>query len=214
MLMQREREEIVEYGKKLVTSGLTKGTGGNISICDREQGLMAISPSGLDYFKTTPEDIVVMDFLRGGTVEGSRKPSVEFHMHAIFYARRGDVNAVVHTHATACSVMAALRWSLPAANYLIAVCGAAEIPCAEYATYATLELAQAAFEAVGGGYAAFLANHGFISAAPDLPLAFGIAETCEHCAEIYLRAKALGEPVIVPDDEVLKMSASLQGYER
>jgi L-fuculose-phosphate aldolase len=50
MKMLKERELVVEYGKKLITSGLTTGTGGNISIFNKEEGLMAISPSGIDYF--------------------------------------------------------------------------------------------------------------------------------------------------------------------
>ena len=50
MLLEQERQLIVEYGKRLITSGLTRGTCGNLSICNREAGLAAISPSGLDYF--------------------------------------------------------------------------------------------------------------------------------------------------------------------
>ena len=61
MLLQEQRELVVEYGKKLVTTGLTDGTFGNLSVFDRERGLMAISPSGMDYFATTPEDVVVAD---------------------------------------------------------------------------------------------------------------------------------------------------------
>ena len=68
MLLQKEREEIVAYGKKMISSGLTKGTGGNISIFNREQGLVAISPSGLDYYETKPEDVVILN-LDGDVVE-------------------------------------------------------------------------------------------------------------------------------------------------
>lgn len=71
----KEREAIVEYGKKLITEGLTSGTGGNISLFLREEGVMLISPSGIPYFDTKMEDIVVMD-LEGTIVEGDRKPSV------------------------------------------------------------------------------------------------------------------------------------------
>lgn len=71
MLLQKEREEIVAYGKKMISSGLTKGTGGNISIFNREQGLVAISPSGLDYYETKPEDVVILN-LDGEVVEGER----------------------------------------------------------------------------------------------------------------------------------------------
>lgn len=61
MLMKEEREQIVEYGKKLLTSGLTKGTGGNLSIFNRKEELFAISPSGIDYFQIKPEDVVVLN---------------------------------------------------------------------------------------------------------------------------------------------------------
>ena len=76
MLLQKEREDVVKYCRKLIEYGLTKGTGGNISIFNREQGLFAISPSGIDYFETEPEDVVVMN-LAGEIVDGKRKPSGE-----------------------------------------------------------------------------------------------------------------------------------------
>ena len=57
MLLQKERESVVEYGKKLITSGLTKGTGGNVSVLCREKGLFALSPSGMDYFSIAPEEV-------------------------------------------------------------------------------------------------------------------------------------------------------------
>ena len=47
MLMEKAREELVKYGKKLVTAGLTKGTGGNLSVFDRENKMVAITPSGI-----------------------------------------------------------------------------------------------------------------------------------------------------------------------
>lgn len=211
MLLQKERELVVEYGKKMVTSGLTKGTGGNISVYNREEGLMAMSPSGMDYFSTQPEDVVVMD-LKGNIVDGKRRPSVEFAMHSIFYANREDVNAVVHTHAVACSTIAALHWELPAANYLVALSGKSSIPCAEYAMFGSPELADAALNGMGDGYACFLANHGFITAAPDLASAFNIAEESEHCSEIYLRAKAAGEPQIIPDEKMDEMFRAARKY--
>lgn len=211
MLMQKEREQVITYCRKLIETDLTKGTGGNISIFNRELGYMAISPSGMDYFEITPEDVVVMD-LDGIIKDGKRKPSVEYGMHAIFYKEREDVAAVVHDHANACSVMAALQWPLPAANYLLAMAGGPSVPCAEYATFGTPELAQAALKGMGKGYACFLANHGFISAAPSINMAFTIAEECERCADIYLRAKAVGEPKIIPDDKIYELLKLAKKY--
>ena len=80
MLLQEERESVVDYCRRLVTHHLTRGTGGNVSVCNRERGLMAISPSGMDYFRTEPEDVVVLD-LEGRVVEGRRVPSSEVDTH-------------------------------------------------------------------------------------------------------------------------------------
>ena len=76
MLLREQREQVVEYGKRLVTAGLTDGTFGNLSVFDRDRGLMSISPSGMDYFATTPADVVVTD-LDGNVVDGVWKPSSE-----------------------------------------------------------------------------------------------------------------------------------------
>ena len=144
MLMENERKLIVEYGKLLVTKGLTTGTGGNISIFDKEKKYFAISPSGIDYFETEPEDVVIMD-LDGKVVEGERKPSSEWMMHLIFYKKRDDVEAVVHTHSRFSSTISCMRWDIPALHYYVAFAGKT-IPCAKYASYGTQELADNAFE--------------------------------------------------------------------
>ena len=80
MLLQKERESVVEYGKKLITSGLTKGTGGNVSVLCREKGLFALSPSGMDYFSIAPEQVAVLD-LEGNVVDAPCKPSTEHELH-------------------------------------------------------------------------------------------------------------------------------------
>ncbi|WP_419579736.1 class II aldolase/adducin family protein, partial [Streptococcus suis] len=82
MFMEKERKELIKYGKKLVTEGLTKGTGGNLSVFNREKSLMAITPSGIDFFEIKEEDIVIMD-LEGQVVEGEKLPSSEWYMHLI-----------------------------------------------------------------------------------------------------------------------------------
>jgi len=134
LLLEEKRQVIVEYGKKLIAAGLTRGTGGNISVLDEKSKLMAISPSGMDYFETKPEDVVVMD-LNGKIVDGFRKPSSEWRMHLIFYQKREDVGAVVHTHSMFATTLATLHWEVPPASYLIAYAGK-KVPCAPYATLA------------------------------------------------------------------------------
>lgn len=211
MILKVERLLVAEYGKKLLEAGLTKGTGGNISICNKGKGLMAMSPSGMNYHDIQPQDVVIMD-LAGKVVDGERKPSVEHSMHSIFYTHREDINAVVHTHSIACSTMAALHWELPASNYLVAFSGGTKVPCAPYETFATKELAKAALDAMGSGYACFLGNHGFLTAASSLDMAFTIAEEIEHCAEIYLRAKSVGTPKIIPNEKMVELFEMFKAY--
>lgn len=50
-MMEKEKELLVEYGKLLISTGLTTGTGGNISIYNPDEQIMAITPSGIDYFE-------------------------------------------------------------------------------------------------------------------------------------------------------------------
>ena len=211
MLLEEERQVVVEYGKKLITAGLTRGTGGNISVLEPKSKLMAISPSGMDYFETKPEDVVIMD-LNGKIVDGFRKPSSEWRMHLIFYQKREDVGAVVHTHSMFATTLATLHWEVPPASYLIAYAGK-KVPCAPYATFGTQEIADAAYNAMGKEYnAVLLANHGLIAVGPDMPSAFGIAEIIEMVCEIYYRAKCVGEPVILPDEEMELMLKKFKTY--
>ena len=203
MLLQKEREDVVKYCQMLITHGLTKGTGGNISILNREEGLFAISPSGIDYFETEPEDIVVMN-LKGEIVDGDRKPSSEHELHRIFYTDRDDIAAVVHTHSVYSTVLATLREGLPASSYLVAFSGD-DVRCAEYASYGSMELAKNTFEAMKERNAAFMANHGLIAGGSDILNAFNIVEQIEQCAEVYVKARAIGTPVLLDHDEMTRM---------
>lgn len=203
MLLEQERIDVVKYCKKLITAGLTTGTGGNISILNREKGLYAMSPSGMDYFETEPKDVVVMD-LEGQVVEGKRKPSSEHALHRIFYTRRDDIDAVVHTHSTYCTVLATLREGLPASNYLIAFAGP-DVRCSAYASYGTPELAEVAFEAMQDRQAALMANHGMVAGARTIAGAFNIADQIEQCAKVYVLARAIGKPVLLDEEEMERM---------
>jgi L-fuculose-phosphate aldolase len=203
MILEKERIDVVAYCKKLIISGLTKGTGGNISIYNREEKLMAISPSGIDYFETEPEDIVIID-INGKIIDSKRKPSSEHELHRIFYKNRQDISAVVHTHSVYSSVLATLREPLPASSYLVAFSGL-DVQCAPYASFGSMELAELTFEAMVDRNAVLMANHGLLTGGKDILNAFNIAEQIEHCAEVYVKARSIGTPVILDNKEMEKM---------
>ncbi|MDD2426921.1 MAG: L-fuculose-phosphate aldolase [Eubacteriales bacterium] len=211
MRMRSERQEIVEYGKKLYDSGLTKGTGGNLSVWDPDLNLMAITPSGIPYHEMREEHIVLIDVETGDIVEGKELPSSERDMHRIFYKYRDDIKAIVHAHSTYAATLACMRWDLPAVHYLVAH-GGINVRCAEYATYGTVRLAKNAFKAMEDRKACLLANHGLLAGGSDLATAFSVTEEIEFCCQLYFNTKSLGEPVLLDEAEMSMMLDRFSDY--
>ena len=203
MLMEQARNDIVTYGNRMITEGLTQGTSGNISIYDPETKLMAISPSGVPYADTTPEDVVIMD-LQGNIVEGTCKPSSEHALHSAFYLNRPDAQAVVHAHSMYCTTLACLGTTLKSVHYAIADAMSAEIPLAPYHTYGTPDLANAVAETLRAekSRGLLLANHGMLAYGNSIKSAFGLALTMEWCAELQWRCMSVGTPNILSDGEM------------
>lgn len=211
MILQKEREAVVKYGKLMLSTGLTRGTGGNLSVYNREEKLMAISPSGIPYTEILPEDVVIMD-LEGNVMNGDLVPSSEHGMHSIVYKNRQDVNAMIHVHSTFATTVSCLNIDLPAVDYLVAFSGGKSVKCAKYATYGTEQLAKNALEALGSQSAVLLANHGMNVVSASIEMAFATAEQIEFCAELYCRAKSMGTPVILEDSEMTMMVERFKNY--
>ncbi|PKM52209.1 MAG: aldolase [Firmicutes bacterium HGW-Firmicutes-7] len=211
MLMQKEREEIVAYGKIMSSAGLSSGTSGNISIFNAEEKLVAISPSGIGYFDTKPEDVVVID-LEGNIVEGDKKPSSEWALHTVFYKTKSEARAVVHAHSRFCTTFAVLNQPIRAVHYVIGDAGTGTVPCAPYKTFGSIELAEAAIEACGDGDAVLLGNHGLLTCGSSLKSAYGLACNMEFIAEVQYRAMCIGEPVILSDKEMEHVMNEFKSY--
>ena len=211
MKLEQERELLTEYGRRMSQAGLSVGTSGNLSIYVPEEGLMAITPSGLDYEATTPADIVVMD-LEAHVVEGERKPSSEWALHTKFYQHHPAARAVVHTHSMYCTTLACLGKPLEAVHYAIGAAGTARIPVAPYRLFGSPELAEAAVEACGDGKAVLLANHGLVAWEGSLPKAFSLARDLEFTAELQWRAMAVGTPNILTDSQMAEALERFKTY--
>jgi L-fuculose-phosphate aldolase len=210
MLLKEERNEIVRFGKKLVSSKLTTGTGGNLSLFNRKEGLIAISPSGIDYLEMRPEDIVLLN-IDGEIIEGSRRPSSELNFHTMLYLKRGDINAIIHTHSVYATTIACLNWEIPAVHYLVGFSGN-KVPVAPYATFGTKKLADNISKTIGNYNAVLLANHGLITIGVDLSSTFYIAEEIELVAQIYYQSRCIGKPAILSDKEMGKVIKKFKAY--
>jgi L-fuculose-phosphate aldolase len=213
MLLEEIRKQIVEYGNKLISSGLTIGTAGNISIYDPETGYMAISPSGIPYAQTTPEDVVIMK-LDGEIVDGKRKPSSESGLHAAFYLEKPNARAVVHAHSMYCTTLACSGVNLKSVHYAIADTGVATVPTVPYFTYGTTELANAVRETLRGtdSLALLMANHGMVAYGDSIQKAFAVANTCEWCAQVQWRALAIGTPNVLTDAQMADVIEHYKTY--
>lgn len=210
MLLEVERNEIVHFGVKLLTSSLTTGTGGDLSVAHHEKGLVAISPSGVDYRQLRPEDIVVVDG-RGQVVSGDLVPSSELQLHRALYGARSDIGAVVHTHSVYATTFACLNEEIPAVHYLVGFAGD-RVRVVPYATFGSEELARITAEAIGEDNAVLLQNHGLVAVGPTLAAAFACAEQIEFVARLYHQARAIGQPVILPPKEMVRVRAAFRAY--
>ncbi len=188
------KKMLVEAGKRMVESGLTVETWGNLSLRDPDTDLIYLTPSGMQYDDIEEEDIVVMD-LNGNRVEGERKPTVETPMHLLIYQNRFDVNAILHTHPIHSLVFGVLHRNIPAIIDEAAQTLGDEVCCTEYALPGSEEIAEEALRALKDHYACILANHGAVCVGKDLDYAFKAAKVLEMTAEIYHYALATGEKI-------------------
>ena len=111
-MLEKLKEEVYRANMDLPKYGLVTFTWGNVSGIDREQGLFVIKPSGVDYDKLTPEDMVVVD-LDGNKVEGRYNPSSDTPTHAVLYRAFPNIGGIVHTHSSWATSWAQAGRSIP-----------------------------------------------------------------------------------------------------
>ncbi len=196
---------IVDSGLRMLKSGLTVETWGNISLRDPESGLIYVTPSGMPYDIINEDDVVVLDS-ECNIVDGIRKPTIESGMHVGIMNARPDVNAIIHTHPVDSQVFALLHMDIPpvideAAQLL---CGT--VKCAEYALPGTPELAENVVKALGNGVACLMANHGAVCVGSNIDAAFKAGTVLEMTSKIYFKALCIGKPVPIDDEKVAFMA--------
>jgi len=196
---------ILDAGIRLLHSGLTVETWGNLSVRDPETGLVYLTPSAMRYDAICEDDIIVSK-LDGTLVESRRKPTIEKELHLGIYRARPDINAVVHTHPIYSQVFAVLREDLPPAIDEAAQIMGGAVRCAAYALPGSPDLAKNCVEALGKeGRACLLANHGAVCVGADMDGAFKVSTVLEMTAHIYLLARSIGKPAILGEADIKTM---------
>lgn len=98
-MLEELKTAVYEANMLLAGSGLVFGTFGNVSGIDRDCGIVAIKPSGVDYSVLKAEDIVLVD-LDGNVVESKLRPSSDTPTHIELYKAFPSIGGVCHTHST------------------------------------------------------------------------------------------------------------------
>lgn len=204
------RQKLIRTYRRLITSGLNRGTSGNCSVRIESRQQFLITPSGVPLERMTPASIVGMDL--EGNVLGEGKPSSEWRFHCDLLKQRPEINAVVHTHSPAATALACLRRGIPAFHYMIAVAGGDSLRCADYELFGTQGLSDVVLKAIQGRKACLLANHGLIAVGKDLNEAFQIAEEVEALADQYLRACQIGEPEVLNQQQMADVIERFKSY--
>jgi L-fuculose-phosphate aldolase len=202
------RRMLIQCARKLTETGLTRNTSGNLS--HRVEGGMLVTPSGMDYAKLDPDDIVLVD--HEGAAHGRRLPSSEWRFHQDILRSRPEIEIVLHAHSPFATSIACLRQGIPAFHYMVAVAGGHDIRCGPYATFGTPELSRHAVLALDGRKACLLANHGMIVLGSTFEAALKLAIEVETLAEMYWRARQIGEPVILDDVEMIRVLEKFRDY--
>ena len=195
------RAAMVAACQEINRTGLNQGTSGNLSV--RVDGSMLITPTATAYDQLAPD---MMATVRMGDEEGRfvgpRAPSSEWRFHRDIYRARADVRAIVHAHAPYATALSMLRKNLPAAHYMIAAFNTHQIICTDYAPYGTAELSALAVAGLGDAHGVLLGSHGMIAVGETLERAMWRAHELETLIRQYMLACQIGEPVILPKEEI------------
>jgi L-ribulose-5-phosphate 4-epimerase len=197
------RREVWETNLGIFRAGLVTMHAGNASGIDRKRGLVIIKPSGMDYDKLRPADMVVVD-LEGHKLKGKWKPSVDLPHHLYLYQHRAEIGGVIHTHSNYATAFALLGRSIPV--YLTAIADefGAEVPCAPYVDNIGDHIGETILQHMRKAPAILLAQHGVFTWGATPRAALKSAVMLEDIAKTSFLALLVGEPEPLPPEEVQK----------
>lgn len=207
------REECCEANRRLPATGLVDLTFGNVSVIDRNAGVFAIKPSGVDYADLEPSQMVIVD-LEGNVVEGSLRPSSDTPTHRYLYRVFAGIGSVVHTHSRNAVAFAQALTPLPCLGTTHSDHFRGDVPVTRHMTSEEIsgdyewETGKVIAEAFEGRDpeevpAVLVAGHGPFSWGVTASKAVEYALALEICAEMAIKTITLN-PTIARLPEVLR----------
>lgn len=203
-VLEAAREQVAAACRRLADERLVVGTAGNVSM--RAGDHVVVTPTGGVFGQVTAGQMAVVD-MSGELVDGPLAPTSELALHLALY-KRMDAGAVVHTHAPYATALSCVVDEVPAVHYSMLMFGGS-LRVAPYATFGTEELAQNVQNALEGRTACLMQNHGAVGYGHDLGYAVEAALLVEWACTVYWRARALGTPAALSDEQLRDVAAQV-----
>jgi L-ribulose-5-phosphate 4-epimerase len=197
------REEACELNHALPRAGLVTMHSGNASVFDPQAGRLFIKPSGMDYEKITPDNVVEVDVATGRAF-GPLRPSVDLPHHLDLYRNLPGVRSIIHTHSNYATAFAAVRRPIPLCLTAIADEFGGEVPCAPYVGNEDEEIGRTILRYRNEAPAILLGNHGVFAWGASGKAALKAAVMVEDVAKTVWLSMQLGDPLVIPADEARK----------
>lgn len=204
MTIQEMKQAVCSWAKQSYAEKLFAGTSGNLSVYDREQNAMVITPTSVAYETITPEDMVVLQ-LDGTVLEGKFRPSSEWRMHAAVYESKPEVNAILHTHSPYATAFAVNNKGIPTILIEMVPFLGGDVPLAQFALPGTKEVGTEAVKALQDRTGCLLANHGVLTVGATLEQAHIRAVYVEDAAKICSIAMSNGPIVTMSEAHISAM---------
>ena len=204
MTIQEMRQAVCAWSKQCYAEKLFAGTSGNLSVYDRDQGLMVITPTSVAYEGIMPEDMVVLR-LDGEVLEGKYLPSSEWRMHAAVYGAKPEVSAIIHTHSPYATAFAVNNRDIPVILIEMVAFLGGGVPLAKYAVPGTRGVGDEAVKVLEDRGGCLLANHGVLAVGDSLERAHLRAVYIEDAAKICSIAMANGPIVTMSGEQIAEM---------
>jgi L-ribulose-5-phosphate 4-epimerase len=208
MILEELRTHVLQTALLLPKYNLVWMAGGTVCARDPQTGYVVVTPSGLEYSRLNPDDMIVTD-MQMNLVEGKYRPSVALNLWIGFMRTRPELNAVVHTHSPYATAFSVVYESIPVVTETMADWFGQPVPVTRYLSVEDPEFPTLPVELMGAGFAVLLGNHGPITVGKTLEHALERAVTLEEAAHTYAIARTLGTPVAVTQEQA---SASFDYY--
>jgi L-fuculose-phosphate aldolase len=201
-----ERRALADSCRRLAEEGLVIGSAGNLSV--RSGDHVVVTPTGCLFEEVSADEMTVVD-LDGAVQDGGRAPTSELGLHLGVYGRYDWAGAVAHTHSPVSTAVGCVVDELPPVHYQMLSLGGA-VRVAPYATFGSDELHENVLTALEGHTAALMQNHGTLTCGHSLDAAVDATFLLEWACNLYWRAKQIGEPSVLTEDQLADVATQVQ----